>query len=70
MMAYFDQSARASYAPGTGVVSRINAAVQRYRVMRRTYAELSSLSNRELDDLGISRADIPDIARRSAGYAN
>lgn len=33
---------------------------QRYR---RTFNELSRLSNRELDDLGISRADIPRIAR-------
>lgn len=37
-----------------------------WRKYRSTYDELMSLSNRELDDLGISRADIPTIARRTA----
>lgn len=37
-----------------------------WRKYRSTYDELMSLSNRELDDLGISRADIPSIARRTA----
>ena len=32
---------------------------------RRTYNELSRLSNRELDDLGIARMDIKSIARRT-----
>ena len=32
----------------------------------RTLNELSALSNRELDDLGISRHDIPRIAREAA----
>lgn len=36
-----------------------------WRKARRTYNELSRLSTRELDDLGISRGDIADIARRS-----
>lgn len=36
-----------------------------WRAYRRTVTELSALSNRELDDLGISRGDIPYIARRS-----
>lgn len=31
---------------------------------RRTYNELNRLSNRELADLGISRYDIPRIARQ------
>ena len=31
---------------------------------RDTYAELSRLSNRELDDLGIARHDIKSIAQR------
>jgi len=34
-----------------------------YRKYRHTIFELSKLSNRELSDLGISRADIPRIAR-------
>jgi uncharacterized protein YjiS (DUF1127 family) len=36
-----------------------------YRRYHETYRELSRLSPRELDDLGISRADIPSIARRA-----
>ncbi|WP_084649885.1 DUF1127 domain-containing protein [Stappia stellulata] len=32
---------------------------------RRTYDELSRLSNRELNDLGIGRGDIDFIARRN-----
>lgn len=30
----------------------------------RTYAELNALTRRDLDDIGIARADIADIARR------
>ena len=36
-----------------------------WRSYRRTVNELSALSNRELADLGISRGDIPFIARRA-----
>lgn len=39
----------------------------RTAMMRRTYRELSRLSDRELADIGISRWQIADIARRSAG---
>ena len=36
-----------------------------YRTYRRTLAELESLSNRELRDLGVSRHSIRQIARDS-----
>ena len=36
-----------------------------WRSYRRTVRELSVLSNRELQDLGISRSDIQFIARRA-----
>ena len=36
-----------------------------WRRYRETVSELSRLSNRELQDLGISRSDIPNVARRS-----
>lgn len=56
----------------SGFAQRINDAVSRlanryanYRLYRRTYEELASLSNAELDDLGISRYDIDRIARDS-----
>ncbi len=37
---------------------------QKWRSYRRTVSELSKLSNRELDDLGISRYDIEQVARK------
>jgi len=37
-----------------------------WKRFRQTYDELSNLSNRELDDLGIARADIARYARMSA----
>jgi uncharacterized protein YjiS (DUF1127 family) len=36
-----------------------------WRRYRETVSELSRLSNRELNDLGISRGDIPFVARKS-----
>ena len=36
-----------------------------WRRYRETIGELTRLSNRELSDLGISRADIPHVARES-----
>ncbi len=36
---------------------------RKWRNYRRTVTELSSLSNRELDDLGINRGDISFVAR-------
>ena len=41
----------------------IVADYRKWRRYRRTVNELQSLSRRELDDLGISRADIPHVAR-------
>lgn len=34
------------------------------REYKRTYAELSRLTNRELADIGLRRCDIADIARK------
>jgi uncharacterized protein YjiS (DUF1127 family) len=45
-----------------------NGFVQSYknwRQYRATYDELMRLNQRELDDLGINRYDIPAIARRA-----
>ena len=42
--------------------------IRNYRNWRRyrdTVSELSRLSNRELTDLGISRSDIPYVARKA-----
>jgi uncharacterized protein YjiS (DUF1127 family) len=45
-------------------MNRIYAAYRNWRLYRRTYRELMQLSPRELRDLGISRGQIPDIAKQ------
>jgi uncharacterized protein YjiS (DUF1127 family) len=41
--------------------------IQRWLICRETVRELESLSERELSDLGIARADIRHIARHAIG---
>ena len=41
-------------------------AIERRSIYVQTVTELSNLSNRDLDDLGLSRANISDIARQAA----
>ncbi|MGI9367642.1 MAG: DUF1127 domain-containing protein [Ruegeria sp.] len=55
---------------GTSISDRFWAFVGNVRQARakateynRTYSELQSLSTRELDDIGLRRCDIGDIAR-------
>jgi uncharacterized protein YjiS (DUF1127 family) len=50
---------------GRGLLARLNKTLADYRTYRRTYAELASLTDRELADLGISRVAIRDIAREA-----
>ena len=40
--------------------------LDRYRLYRKTLAELSTLSDREMNDLGIDRFSLRDIARQAA----
>ena len=47
-------------------VTYILSKIRSYLQYRETVRELSSLSDRELDDLGISRYDIDAIARKHA----
>lgn len=47
---------------------RVMNLIRNYRNWRRyreTVGELSRLTNRELSDLGISRSDIPFVARKA-----
>jgi uncharacterized protein YjiS (DUF1127 family) len=46
-------------------LSSILSAVHRWLRYRETLRELSRLSDRELNDLGIHRSDIPGVAWRS-----
>ncbi|HEY8579547.1 MAG TPA: DUF1127 domain-containing protein [Beijerinckiaceae bacterium] len=41
--------------------------IDAWRRYRTAVAELSQLSERELSELGLSRADISGVARRSSG---
>ncbi len=48
------------------VLAEIRSALQKRRVYKQTYTELSNLSTRELDDLGISRSMISRLAYEAA----
>ncbi len=48
------------------MTNRIVSTYRSWRKYRETYNELMRLSNRDLADLGITPADIPTIARKSA----
>ncbi len=63
--------AHAITASHTGFGTRFWAFVDQIRQARakaaeynRTYTELQSLTNRELDDIGVRRCDISDIAHK------
>jgi uncharacterized protein YjiS (DUF1127 family) len=49
----------------------INTIVQKFKEYsryRKALSELAMLNDRELADLGLSRCDIYEVARSSAGY--
>lgn len=70
MMAYatIHHSTRspALFAPIANAFSAVRNAWTRSRVYTRTHAELSALSTRELNDLGISRSMISRLAHEAA----
>lgn len=47
------------------IVAHLIAAIRRWAAYRKTVAELSRLDDRSLNDLGIMRCDIDQIARKS-----
>ena len=47
----------------------LSASIERNRQINHTIKELSKLSNRELNDIGISRGDIWAIAHGSTDFA-
>lgn len=48
------------------LLARVAAWLEEQRRYRRTLAELSQLSTRELEDIGLTRAEIEGVARRCA----
>ena len=47
----------------SGFAQRISAALHNWKDARVTYNQLSALTPRELDDIGLTRGDIADVAR-------
>lgn len=45
------------------LINNIMEKFEKFKLYRRTHRELSSLTDYELSDIGISRYDIPRIAR-------
>ncbi|MGH1414003.1 MAG: DUF1127 domain-containing protein [Pelagimonas sp.] len=68
-MAHIAHTAPATVAPIAWFNTMV-AATQHYLAQRaaynRVFAELSKLNDRELDDMGLSRADFHNIAANSA----
>lgn len=50
----------------SSIVARLSDKITRRRVYNKTHAELSQLSTRELDDLGISRSMISRLSYEAA----
>lgn len=51
---------------GSSLLQRLFAWIGEQQRYRRTLNELSALSERELEDIGLTRGDIEHVARRSA----
>jgi len=49
-------------------ITTIVQKFKEYSRYRKALSELSMLNDRELADLGLSRCDIYEVARSSAGY--
>ncbi len=47
-------------------LGRLSGWIAEQRRYRRTLAELSTLTDRELDDIGLNRGDLESVARRSS----
>lgn len=67
-MAYVNsRSATVSISDRFGaLVKLVKEAIERRQIYATTVAELSSLSDRDLTDMGISRLAITDVAREAA----
>jgi len=55
-----------SKAQGKGIIMNVARSFNNWRKYRQTVSELGRMSNRELHDLGINRADIETVARAAA----
>ncbi|PRY21246.1 uncharacterized protein DUF1127 [Aliiruegeria haliotis] len=69
-MAYVSAAPRADFNVNTSwftaLIKSAKLRVERARAYRRTYDELSMMSERELADINLSSLDIRDVAREAA----
>jgi uncharacterized protein YjiS (DUF1127 family) len=68
-MAYVNTSRAASLSLADrfpGFIADLKASFARRAVYMQTVRELDALTDRELADLGISRLDVPTLAREAA----
>lgn len=66
-MAYVSSSVRVGGTrQSLGFLAGLRDALRRRQVYQRTYRELSNLSTRELQDLGINRSMITRLAHEAA----
>lgn len=68
-MAYVNTSRAASLSLADrfpGFIASVKAALARRAVYLQTVRELDALTDRELADLGLSRLEIPTLAREAA----
>lgn len=54
-----------AFDAGHGLFARLGKTIADYRLFRATRDELERLTDRELADLGLHRANIADVARES-----
>jgi uncharacterized protein YjiS (DUF1127 family) len=64
----YPQAGRASDALH-GLLARLQARIGYWRRYRATLRELGDLTDRQLADIGVVRANIPAVARSAAGAA-
>lgn len=55
--------------PYAAFLKYLAARAQRHAVYRQTHSELTTLTDRELADLGLSRCDIPRVSTEAAQQA-
>lgn len=68
-MAYVNSSRAASFSLAdriSGFIADVKVQMARRAVFNQTVRELNTLTDRELADLGIARADILAVAREAA----
>ena len=64
-MAAFETNRSAAPGAGIGLVGRLVAAVAAWNDARVTRKALARLSDRELEDIGLTRSDIDAISARA-----